>query len=127
MNISFLYYKEYYRVSAVLYATPEGLYKEVPEDSGSDVLGVEVVYRICVASPGGELLIHDFFNPPAKDKDGEEGGPVNIDGNEWYIEPGTSTTPLECTTKYSAWGDIEWQQRVAQMHAIAKGQEEDLQ
>jgi len=123
MSMSFLYYREYYRVQATLFVTEEGLFKEVPDDITTGVLSVEVVYRLCTASKGGELFIQDFFNPPAMDKTRKKGGKVLIDGKEWYEEPGDGSTELKCLTVMSAWGDKSWEARVKQMHEVAKAEE----
>lgn len=119
MSMSFLYYREYYRVSAMLLATKEGLFKELPDDIASDSMEVEVVYRICLASPGGELIIQDFYNQPAMDKDRQKGGPVTIDGEDWFTEPGEGNSVLECVTVFSSWGDEDWESKVKQMHDVA--------
>lgn len=120
---SFEYYREYYRVAATLYATDEGLFKEVPEDLASASIGIEVVYRICFYTEGGEIKIMDCTNPPAKDKDRAEGGPVTVDGDEWYVEEGEGTTELALTTRFSPHLSEGDTLKLAQMHSIAKSKE----
>lgn len=120
----FSYYKEYYRVVAKIYVTEEGLFKEVPEDLASSKLEVEVVYRICVANDGGELQVIDFLNnPPAMGADRKVGGPVTIDGKEWFTEPGEGTSTLACVTRYTSNESEEWKSRAQKMHDIAKDED----
>jgi hypothetical protein len=119
----FEYYKEYYRLYAVLYATDEGLFKEVPDDLASAQIGIEVVYRICLGTDGGEVRVIDFYNPPAMDKERQTGGPVMIDDAEWYVEPGASATPLVLEKRVSGFFDESGLARLSTMHAVAKIQE----
>jgi hypothetical protein len=119
----FEYYKEYYRLYAVLYATDEGLFKEVPDDLSSAQIGIEVVYRICLGTDGGEVRVIDFYNAPAMDKDRQTGGPVMVDDAEWYVEPGDSTTPLVLIRRVSGFFDEDGLARLSAMHAVAEIQE----
>lgn len=99
--IPFIYYQEYFRVVATAYVSEEGMFKERPENVTTPLIEVPVVYRVCVVTPGGEIQIVDFSNPPMMDKEKKKGGPVTIDGHDWFVEDGTGTTPLECKTIYN--------------------------
>lgn len=117
----FEYFQEYYRVVATLYATDEGLFKELPDDLASAYIEVEVVYRICMANLGGEIRIYDFNNnPPAKNKDRQEGGAVMLDGVEWFTEAGPGGTALDLTTKYSSRFDTGTRAKIDMVLGIAK-------
>lgn len=100
-SIPFIYYREYFRVVAKAYISEEGVFKERPENVTTPLIEVDVVYRVCVSTLGGELQVIDFANEPMMDKEKKKGGPVKVDGVEWYVEEGDGTTPLECKTVYS--------------------------
>jgi hypothetical protein len=101
-SIPFIYYREYFRVIATAYVSEEGIFKERPANVTTPMIEVTLVYRIAVVTDGGEIQIVDFDNPPMMDKDKKKGGPVRIDGKEWYVEGGDSATPLECKTVISS-------------------------
>lgn len=118
---AFQRYREYYRLAADLIVTEEGLFKpdSVPEELSLNALYVEVVYRVVMTDEAGQLLYFDFDNPPAQNEDRETGGPVNVDGEEWYTDDGPATTPLELERRYSARLPTEWRARADQMAEIA--------
>lgn len=101
-SIPFIYYREYFRVISTAYVSEEGLFKERPENVTTPMIEVTLVYRIAVVTEGGEIQIVDFDNQPMMDKDKKKGGPVLLDGEEWYVEEGDGTTPLECRTVISS-------------------------
>lgn len=117
----FEYFQEYFRVVGTVYATDEGLFKELPDDLASSYIEVEVVYRICMANLGGEIRVYDFTNnPKAKDKERKEGGVVTIDGTEWFTEEGPGTTTLSLGTKYSSVFDEGTKAKIDMVLSIAK-------
>jgi len=124
--LPFIYYREYFRVVGTAYVSEEGIFKERPENVTTPLIEIPVVYRICVATAGGELQIVDFANPPMLDKDKQAGGPVMVDGKEWYVEPGPSTTPLECTTVFSENLPENLKAVAEYMYKIAASREEIL-
>lgn len=101
-SIPFIYYREYFRVIATAYVSEEGIFKERPENVTTPMIEVTLVYRIAVVTDGGEIQIVDFDNPPMMDKDKKKGGPVKLDGKDWYVEDGESATPLQCRTVVSS-------------------------
>ena len=121
--IPYIYYRELFRVVATAYAGEEGLYKEKPENLTTPLIEVEVVYRVCVTTAGGEIQVIDFYNKPMKDKEGVEGGPVTLDGNEWFTEPGAGTTALECTTVKNPILDTSITSVGEYMYGVAKAAE----
>lgn len=98
---SFEYWQEYYRVEATLWATEEGMFKELPLDLLGGTVQIAVVYRICFVDDAGRIRVQDFANMPAMDKERRIGGPVKLDGIEWFVEPGDGTSALETSTRYS--------------------------
>lgn len=124
--IPFIYYREYFRVVALAYLTEEGTFKEQPESITSPVLTVEVVYRICVSTAGGELQIVDFDNPPMMDKDKKVGGDVTIDGEVWYTEDGPGSTATPCTLRYSTMAPSSLQATARFMYDVASKRENIL-
>jgi hypothetical protein len=116
------YWQEYYRVIGILYATEDGLYRELPESEPSHII-VEVVYRICMVDRSGRLRIQDFDNPPGADKDDNLGGIITLDGRPWYIqEPDKGHFTLACYTYYSpiVQADASLASLAATMHSKAK-------
>ena len=118
--IPYIYYRELFRVVATAYAGEEGLYKEKPENLTTPVITVEIVYRVCVTTAGGEIQVIDFYNKPMKNKDNEEGGAVTLDGSEWFTEPGPGTTVLECKTVKNPTLDVAVANVGEYMYNVAK-------
>lgn len=123
-SIPFIYYREYFRVKATAYITEEGAFKEKPENLATPLMEVDVIYRICVATEGGELQIVDFANKPLLDKDKKPGGPVKVDGKDWYVEEGEGTTPTECETVFSPIAPESLKVAAGFMYKIAEQQED---
>ena len=92
MSFPFIGYVEYLRIFSVQHITSDGMYKEnqVPEDYRGSVLTAEVVHRVVLVSPNGELIKLDFNVPEAQDADGERSGGITRDGA--IIQPGDNPT-----------------------------------
>jgi hypothetical protein len=77
-SFPFMGYLEYLRVISVQHITADGTYKEdsIPEEYKGAILTAEVVHRVVLVSPNGELIKLDFDVPEAKDEDGEKSGGV---------------------------------------------------
>ena len=92
---------EYARVVSKVHVTSEGVFleDELPEEYAGSSLDIEVCHAIYMVAADNQLLIWEFENEPAMDKDRKTGGPINRDGEEIREATGDSTVPTEQTTK----------------------------
>lgn len=88
-------YFEYQRIVSTVTVTDEGNFIEdnVPDDYGGAELDIEIVHAVRMVNSRAELLLFEFYNEPAMDKDRKKGGPVHRDGEEIAAATGDSTVP----------------------------------
>lgn len=95
-DIAFHLFREHSRVTSVQEVTDTSVYKEgeVPSNKES-LMTVEVVHAVTMVDAAGRLLVLEFDQPEALDRNEATGGPIERDGEE--IKAGSGAATIQVT------------------------------